>query len=302
MEMMAIVLVLIVTAALLLGRRKPLPEEFDTASAVPPEPQDSLEWEVEKRIVEFIESDCFELAIQPVVDFRTNAVCGGEVLSRLNHPERGMIFPDVFLSAVDAAELYPQFDRYIFEKSCAWLSQAIAKGEGLETLSCNFSRKTLSEENIAAQLAQIADRHGLPHKRLAIEITERERETDALRFYDNLQQLKANGFRVFLDDYGNGVTSVKDLMKYPLDIVKIDRSILLAAETDQGKAAYRALVAMAAELHAEVVCEGIETEEQSRFAREAGCHYGQGFLFFRPTRPENVFEVMEKSRIVSEET
>lgn len=300
MELMIIFLLLIVVAALLLGRNRQKPENSEELSTIPgilPEPQYALDRELEKRIAEFMEFDHFGLMIQPVVDFRTNAVCGGEVLSRLNHPERGVIFPDEFLPAVDAAGLYPRFDRYIFRKSCAWLSRSIAEGEGLETLSCNFSRKTLSEGNVASELAQIADSYGLPHNRIAIEITEREQETDAQQFQSNLKQLKADGFRIFLDDYGNGVTSVKDLMKYPLDIVKIDRSILLSAETEQGKTAYRALVVMAAELGTEVVCEGIETEEQNRFAREAGCHYGQGFLFFRPMSAEQVFEMIEKSSV-----
>ena len=304
MELMIAFLLLIAAAAFILVRSKPKHDNYRGTSqriTVPPEPQNALGRELESRIAEFMEADCFSLMIQPVVDFRTDAVCSGEVLSRLNHPERGVIFPDEFLTAIASAELYPQFDRYIFQKSCAWLSRSMEKGEGLELLSCNFSRKTLSEANLASDLTQIADRYGIPHDRLAIEITEREQETDVEQFHSNLKQLKADGFRIFLDDYGSGVTTVKDLMQFPLNIVKIDRSILLAAETEQGKAAYRALVAMASELGAEVVCEGIETQEQSRFAREAGCQYGQGFLFYRPISTDQVFEMMEKSSIRREE-
>ena len=304
MELIIALLLLIAVAAFLLVRSKSVRDNHEDASqrpAVMPEPQNGLERELESRIAEFMELDHFSLMIQPVVDLRTDDVCCGEVLSRLNHPERGMIFPDEFLPAVDSAGLYPQFDCYIFRKSCAWFSRSLAEGEELEILSCNFSRKTLSEANVASQLVRIADSYGLAHNRLAIEITERERETDAQQFYSNLAQLKAAGFKIFLDDYGNGVTSVKDLMQYPLDIVKIDRSLLLAAETEQGKAVYRALVVMAKELGDKVVCEGIETEAQRRFAGEAGCHYGQGFLFFRPMSTEQVFDMVEKSSIRWEE-
>lgn len=297
MEFLIIFLLLFVVAMVLVNRKNASAKD----SGTPAKPQITTDRELAVRMAEFMEKDHFLLMIQPVVDLRTDTVCGGEVLSRLNHPERGMIFPDEFLPAIDSAGLYPQFDRYIFRKSCAWLSRSLAEGEGLAILSCNFSRKTLSEPNMATQLIQIADSFGLPHNRLAIEITEREKETNVEQFYSNLSQLKADGFRLFLDDYGSGVTSVKDLMQYPLDIVKIDRSILLAAETEQGKAAYRAVVAMAMELGDEVACEGIESLEQSRFAREAGCRYGQGFLFFRPVSTEQVFEIMEKSRIRPEE-
>lgn len=297
MEILIIIL-LVICVALVLINIKHAPAKI---SGAPAAPQNATQQELAERMAEFVEGDHFQLMIQPVVDFRTNQVCGGEALSRLNHPERGVIFPDEFLPAIDGAQLYPQFDRYIFRKCCAWLSRAQAEGEKLKILSCNFSRKTLSEANLASQLARIADSYGVAHDRLAIEITERERETDTKQFRRNLAELKAENFRIFLDDYGSGVTSFKELIRYPLDIVKIDRSILLEADTEKGKAAYKALVAVARELGEEVACEGIETEEQSAFAREAGCHYGQGYLFFRPMSAEQVFDMMEKSNVRAEE-
>lgn len=266
-------------------------------SAAVPAKLSSLEEELKERIAEFIEFDYFSLVIQPVVDYRQGEAASGEILSRLNHPERGLIFPDAFLPAVDAAGLYPQFDRYIFRKSCVWLSRALEKREGIESVSCNFSRKTLSEEGLPDQLAQIADSYCVPRGKLGIEITEREQETDSRQFRNNLEQLKELGFRLYLDDYGTGVTAVEELGEYPLDIVKIDRSVLCAASTEQGKEDYRVLVAMAIKLGLEVVCEGIETEEQNRFAQEAGCHYGQGFLFFRPMDVNKAFEMIAQGKI-----
>lgn len=303
MEKMIVILLLVAVVAMLVVRRKAGSKcscGSRQDSVLPPELPVNVDRELEARMAEFVEQDCFALMIQPVVDFRTGAASCGEVLSRLNHPERGMIFPEDFLPAVDAAGLYPVFDRYIFRKCCAWLSRTLAEGERFETISCNFSRKTLSEETIAKDLTEIADSYGLPHEILAIEITEREQETDSRQFHRSLKQLKESGFRLYLDDYGSGITCVRDLEQCPLDTVKIDRSMLLAAETEQGRTAYRDLVAMAKKLGKEVACEGIETEEQSRFAREAGCHYGQGFLFFRPMDTRQVFEMMEKSSIRNE--
>lgn len=155
--------------------------------------------------------------------------------------------------------------------------------------------------NLARELIQIADRYAVPHSALGLEITEREQETDAQQLMEKLKQLKAAGFRIILDDYGNGVTSESDLMNYPLDIVKIDRSLLLNTCTERGNAEFRALVAKTTQLGAEVVCEGIETEEQDRFVRDAGCHYGQGFLYFRPAAQNQVFEMMRKSSILEED-
>ena len=275
-----------------------------TSDAFPctaPAAQMPLRLELQKRMEDFLERDLFTLVIQPVVDFRTNTVSSGEVLSRLDHPERGVIFPNSFLPVVNDLGLYPRFDRYIFRKSCAWLKRSLAAGERTDCISCNFSRKTLSEAGLAQDLIQIADHYGLPYNVLGLEITEREQETDAEQMIDNLKQLKESGFRIILDDYGNGITSANDLTRYPLDIVKIDSFLLWNARTEQSRTAYRALVEMAIELGVEVVCEGIETEEQNCFAREAGCHYGQGFLYFRPVSQDEVFEMIRRGSIIEEE-
>ena len=302
MEYVIVILLVAVVAAMLLHRKRNADEAEVTAAPGPaPAAQDPMNLELQNRMEEFLERDLFSLVIQPVVDFRNNTSSNGEVLSRLNHPERGVIFPDDFLPAVDALGLYPRFDRYIFQKSCAWLNRSLAEGAQIDCISCNFSRKTLSEENLPRDLIRIADSYALPHHKLGLEITEREQETDAQQLMENLKQLKAAGFRIILDDYGNGVTSENDLMQYPLDIVKIDRSLLLNACTERGNAEFRALVDKATQLGAEVVCEGIETEEQDRFVRDAGCHYGQGFMYFKPIAQNQVFEMMRKGSIWPEE-
>ncbi len=262
-----------------------------------PTAQKTLNRELQERMVEFLDRDFFSLVIQPVVDFRTNTVLNGEVLSRLEHPERGVIFPDTFLPVIEEQDLYSRFDRYIFQKSCIWMQRSLAAGEKMECISCNFSRKTLSEATIAEDLIRLANKYGVAHNKLAVEITEREKNNDEAQLIENLKTLREAGFRIILDDYGTGITSVNDLLNYPLDIVKIDRSVLLNAQTEERKTAFRALVALFIDLGADVVCEGIETEEQDAFARSSGCHYGQGFLYFKPVPQDGVFEVIRQSSV-----
>lgn len=297
MEFIIISLLVVIIAAVLLCKRSQTAYTAPNDSGPLPASQNTLDQELQTRMKEFIRDDRFVLVVQPVMDLKKNSIAGGEVLSRLNHPERGVIFPDNFLPAVAAAGLYSEFDKYIFRKCCAWHSRSRAEGAGMELVSCNFSRKTLSEPDIASQLVQIADSYGLPHSSLGIELMEQEAETDVTQFYGNLKKLKGSGFRIILDDFGDGVTSVKDIMSKPLDIVKIDRSVLLAADNDQVKAAYRSMVEMAEGMGLEVVCEGIETEEQRRFAQDVGCHYGQGFLFYRPMSIDQVFEMIEMGSV-----
>lgn len=264
--------------------------------------QKALNQELKERMVEFMDRDFFSLVIQPVVDFKTDTVFKGEVLSRLEHPERGIIFPDMFLPVIESLNLYSRFDRYIFQKSCVWLQRSLANDEKMECISCNFSRKTLSETTIAEDLIRIANKYGVAHDKLAVEITEREKNDDEPQLIENLKRLREAGFRIILDDYGTGVTSVNDLLNYPLDIVKIDRSVLLSVQSEERKAAFRALVDLFIDLGADVVCEGIETKEQDAFARSAGCRYGQGFLYFKPIHQDQVFEIIRKSRLDKENT
>jgi len=277
-----------------------LNKKKNAAAPTVPTAQKKLDQELKDRMVEFLDRDFFSLVIQPVVDFKTNTVFKGEVLSRLEHPERGVIFPDAFLPAIDALNLYSRFDRYIFRKSCVWLQRALAAGETMECISCNFSRKTLSEPTIAQDLIRLANNYGVSHDKLAVEITEREKQDNEPQLIENLKMLREAGFRIILDDYGTGVTSVNDLLHYPLDIVKIDRSVLLNAQNEERKAAFRALVDLFIDLGADVVCEGIETEEQDAFARSAGCRYGQGYLYFKPIRHDQVFEMIRKSSLAEE--
>ena len=271
-------------------------------NAAAPVAQKTLDLELKERMVEFLDRDFFSLVIQPVVDYKTNTVFKGEVLSRLEHPERGVIFPDAFLPVIDELDLYSRFDRYIFRKSCVWLQRSIAAGENMECISCNFSRKTLSEPTIAQDLIRLANNYGVSHDKLAVEITEREKQYNEPQLIENLKTLREAGFRIILDDYGTGVTSVNDLLNYPLDIVKIDRSVLMKAQSDEGKAAFRALVDLFIDLGADVVCEGIETKEQDAFAKSAGCHYGQGYLYFRPISHDQVFDMIRKSSLAEENT
>ena len=209
MEFIIISLLVVIIAAVLLCKRNQTAYTTPNDSSPLPASQNTLDQELQTRMKEFIRDDRFVLVIQPVMDLKKNSIAGGEMLSRLNHPEWGVIFPDNFLPAIAAAGLYAEFDKYIFRKCCAWLSRSRAEEAGMGLVSCNFSRKTLSEPDVASQLVQIADSYGLPHSSLGIELMEQEAETDVTQFYSNLKKLKGSGFRIILDDFGDGVTSVK---------------------------------------------------------------------------------------------
>ena len=252
------------------------------------------EQELVARMPEFLRDDRFLLVVQPVIELQTGKIIGAEVLSRLEHPEQGMIFPDRFIPAVEAAGLHGEFDCEIFRKSCVLMHRLLKHEAKLQYLSCNFSRMTLSESGTPDRLCRIAEEIGVPCDAMALEITEREQDTDNDQFCENLIDLKKAGFRILVDDLGAGVTSLRDLWSYPVDVVKIDRSLLLAAETEQGRSVFHRLRDLAADLGCMVLCEGVETEEQHSFVIEAGCQYCQGFRFYRPMKEEQFFCLMNE--------
>lgn len=291
MEVFLIMFALILVAGVIAkGRYKPAHPQEPAASGAGVDPANILEEELKRKIPEYMEQDRFFLMIQPVVELETGRIWSGEITCRLSDPEHGVIYPNVFLPVVNRMGLQESFDLHIFEKTCAWLSGLSRERIPLDSVSVNFSRKTLSRPDLTETLSAIARRYNVPHSQLALEITEWEKETDIAAFRQNLTQLRNAGFQVFLDDLGSGVASPIDLYQYCMDVVKIDRSVLLAAQTQEGKAGFRALVNLSEKQGFSVVCEGIETGEQAALARSCGCRYGQGFFWYRPVEAEVFLE------------
>lgn len=272
------------------GRKRNMEKQKEVQ---PEEPAMTPEEELVAQMPNLIKEDRFQLWVQPVVDLKTGDIVGGEVLSRLDHPERGLVFPNNFLPAIEKAGLTDKFDHYVFGKTCILINKLTRQGIHVQYLSCNFCRMTLSEQGVVERLVRIADEYGVNHEKLALEITEQELETDAEQFNQNLRQLKEEGFRIFVDDLGAGVTSVRDLWSHPVDVAKNDRSLLLDAETERGRIAYRGLRNLAADLGCKVLCEGVETEEQRQFVQDVGCDYCQGFLFYRPMEQSKFMDLMD---------
>ena len=248
----------------------------------------AFERELKIRMKDYIEDNRFTLVSQPIFNFAAKRICGYEILSRLNHPERGEVSPGVFLPVINELQLHAEFDCHIFYESCCWMSHLLRSGKSLDWLSCNFSRKTLSKAGIVERLVKIADSCGVPHRCMGIELTEYEDADDEKQFYENMRSLKAQGFLILIDDMGSGVTSSKDLMNFPVDIVKLDRSLLMAASTEEGAQFFRRLVRLINGMGIKSLCEGVEKYKELQFIQEAGCFYGQGFLFSPPASTDSV--------------
>ena len=174
-----------------------------------------------------------------------------------------------------------EHDLYMLRCACAQLQSW--RREGLEKLclSCNFTRQSLSDERTLPRAREIAEQYDFSHDCLIIEITEDCLVHDRSAAAETLNGLIALGFHIALDDMGAGYSSLSDLCTYRFDYVKIDRSILLDAEEERGRALLAGLVQLAHSMGIRALSEGVETKEQLDIALAAGCDFIQGFYFSR---------------------
>jgi diguanylate cyclase (GGDEF)-like protein/PAS domain S-box-containing protein len=227
--------------------------------------------------------DEFRLHYLPIIDVETGRIEGIEALLRWAHPQRGLVPPDEFVPFAEETGLIVPIGQWVLGTASREFQSLrnAGRAEGM-SLNVNFSSKQLLQSDLVEQLEEmLRETHLVPHD-LVLEITEtafQHSEQAAQR----LGQLKARGFRLFMDDYGTGYSSLNSLYRFQLDSLKIDRS-LFRGGSPQGQAPelVKTIVAFAKDLGKQVVAEGVETAEQLRFVREIGCGSAQGFFFSPP--------------------
>ena len=233
-----------------------------------------------RRTAEAVAKGEFEPYFQFVVD-RGGTIIGAETVSRWQSPEDGLLPPSKYIDLMIRAGTVTEHDLYMLRCACVQLQTWKQEGRGTLWLSCNFTRQSIADEKILARVREIVEQYDFTRDRLVVELTEdsytHDRET-ALR---TIEGLHAMGLRIALDDMGAGYSSLSDLCTYPIDGVKIDRSILLDAEEERGRALLAGLVQLAHSMGIRALSEGVETKEQLDIALAAGCDSIQGFYFSR---------------------
>ncbi|HEX9142062.1 MAG TPA: EAL domain-containing protein [Gaiellaceae bacterium] len=225
--------------------------------------------------------DQLELHYQPVVRLSGREILGVEALVRWNHPTRGMIPPIQFIPVAEETGLIIPMGRWILETACyegVRLQERFTRDEPL-TMSVNLSVRQLQSETLVADVRSALSLTGLPASSLVLEITESLMLTDTDFAMQQLHDLKGLGIRLAMDDFGTGYSSLSYLSRFPVDILKMDRSFVGAEDNE---ALTSAIIALGTSLSLEVVAEGIELAEQANSLEELGCELGQGYLFARP--------------------
>ena len=245
-----------------------------------------------KKIERGFKNQEFKMYLQFIVD-NTKKIVSAETLSRWESADGNVIFPGAYIWLMEKSGMITTFDYYMFDMVCRKLSEWKDTEFGDITIGCNFTRITISEKEFLTKIQAIADKYDFDRQKLSFEITEDSTEKNLVDAMYNIIKVKEMGFRVSLDDFGSGYTSLIGLCEYPVDVVKIDREVLLLTETEKGKKLFRGIVSLAHSLNLKVVCEGVETEEQNRLVIECGCDYIQGWYYSKAqseTHAEHFFK------------
>ncbi len=238
-----------------------------------------------------IEHKQIHLHYQPIVSLETGKLAGFEALARWQHNGRGAISPAKFIPLAEETGLVSRLSRWVFEQACSqmrhWLN-CYPLGDDCY-ISVNISSKQLSDRNLIDEVDAVLHDTGLEPQRLRLEITESAIVENTRAAAHLLAQLKTRNIKLCLDDFGKGFSSLNYLHRFPIEVLKIDRSFVrrlrASLGNDNGKKRpveiVRTIVAMAQILGMQVVAEGVELPDQLSILRELGCEFGQGYLFSR---------------------
>jgi diguanylate cyclase (GGDEF)-like protein/PAS domain S-box-containing protein len=229
-----------------------------------------------------LDGEEFFLEYQPIVDLGTRALLGVEALVRWRHPEAGILMPATFIHVLEECGQITALGRWVLKQACrdicAW-RRSIASGAGLR-LSVNISARHLQHGELVHDVLAALETSGFEAGNLVIELTESTMMYNTEVNLERFHRLKALGVKVAIDDFGTGYSSLSYLHRFPIDILKIDRSFVNGlTSSDDGPELARAVITLGETLGLDTVAEGIELEPQVAALLELGCVAGQGFLF-----------------------
>lgn len=255
-----------------------------------------LESELESRQEQALENREFVAYFQPKYSPRTNHIVGAEALVRWITPDLGMIAPNQFIPLFESSGFISKVDLYIFEQSCRFIFELQQAGLPPLPISVNLSRFNLSNPAFLQDYVRVWSRYHIAASLIEFEITETLVYENMERLGKLLDNIHQYGFRVSMDDFGNGYSSLNMLKEVDIDVLKLDRDFFTveASRSERAMVIVKRLIELAKDLGMQVVAEGVETPEMVDFLRKQDCDMVQGFYYSRPLPKEKLWARLKK--------
>ena len=253
------------------------------------------EKDFENAMPQALENREFECYLQPKYGTNSREIVGAEALIRWNSKEFGFVCPGDFIPLAEKNGFVVELDFFILEEVCKMLRRWIDNGKKPIVISVNQSRLHINDDDYIWRLREIVDKYEIPYEYIELELTESVFTEDADRMIAIMQKLHEIGFKLSIDDFGSGYSSLNLLKDIPADVLKIDREFFNGTvNSKKGRAVISSVVDMAKNLEMNVISEGVETQDQIDFLKEIDCNMVQGYYFSKPMKLREFDEMWEK--------
>lgn len=244
---------------------------------------------VEQAIAFAVKNESFEVYYQPIYSVQKKKYTSAEALVRLKDEELGFISPDEFIPLAERNGQILKIGEIVFQKVCQMIQKEQIWKTQLECIHVNLSVVQCMQEDLAENLFSIMKQYKIPHSMINFEITETSAVNSGEKLMTTMKQFEEKGIHFSLDDYGTGYSNIANIMQHNYKIVKLDKSIVWAAQSNhQAFVSLKHMIAMIKELNMRILAEGIETKEQEELLEKMQCEYFQGYFFSKPL-PEKEF-------------
>ena len=239
--------------------------------------------ELQTSLHKAVNNEEFEMVFQPIYQLDNSSLTGIEAFLRWNHPEKGVIEPEDFISIAKETGLIIKLGEWAIRKACAQMAAWLSMGCDIGRIAVNISALQFSDGNLVRTIIDAIDESGISPHQLELEVTETMLMADFGFSLAMLEDLKALGVRISVDDFGTGSSSLNYLKRLPIDCLKIDKSFVANLHnSSDDRRITRAIIALADSFHLKVVAEGVENQKQAQHLLEMGCEEGQGYLLGKP--------------------
>ena len=248
--------------------------------------------ELERIVRDSLTHDYFYLVYQPQYDINNKKLRGFETLLRLKTPDGTSVSPGEFIPVVEKSELIMKVDSYVLRRALKEAKSMVDAAGSSIVISINVSAKNISSHGFVSEIKEGLEESGFPPQCLEIEITEYSFAEDDITTTENLTELRSLGVQIALDDFGTGYTSLSQVMRLPVNLLKIDKSLIDDIEHNQVNRDFvDAIIYMGHLMNCDVISEGVESDKQLGLLKDHECDYVQGFVWGKPMEYEKALEL-----------